>query len=67
MQLFDVYPLYDIAITRGKGCYVYDENNTEYLDLYGGHAVVSVGHCHPKVVDSICTQASRLMFYSNSL
>ena len=67
MQLFDVYPLYDIAITRGKGCYVYDENNTEYLDLYGGHAVVSVGHCHPKVVDSICTQASRLMFYSNSV
>ncbi|WP_290100258.1 aminotransferase class III-fold pyridoxal phosphate-dependent enzyme [uncultured Muribaculum sp.] len=67
MQLFDVYPLYDIAITRGKGCYVYDENNTEYLDLYGGHAVVSVGHCHPKVVDSICAQASRLMFYSNSV
>ena len=67
MQLFDVYPLYDIAITRGQGCYVYDDNNTEYLDLYGGHAVVSVGHCHPKVVDTICSQASRLMFYSNSV
>ncbi|MCM1022068.1 MAG: aminotransferase class III-fold pyridoxal phosphate-dependent enzyme [Muribaculum sp.] len=67
MNLFDVYPLYDIAITRGKGCHVYDDKGTEYLDLYGGHAVVSVGHCHPTVVNAIKEQASKLMFYSNSV
>lgn len=67
MNLFDVYPLYDIAIERGKGCRVYDDKGTEYLDLYGGHAVVSVGHCHPLVVAAIKEQASKLMFYSNSV
>ncbi len=67
MNLFDVYPLYDIAIERGKGCRVYDDKGTEYLDLYGGHAVVSVGHCHPLVVEAINEQASKLMFYSNSV
>lgn len=67
MNLFDVYPLYDIAITRGKGCYVYDDKDTEYLDLYGGHAVVSVGHCNPLVVEAIKEQAAKLMFYSNSV
>lgn len=67
MNLYDVYPLFDIAITSGKGCRVYDDHGTEYLDLYGGHAVVSVGHCHPHIVEAIDRQASRLMFYSNSV
>jgi len=67
MNLFDVYPLFDIEIDRGKGCRVYDNHGTEYLDLYGGHAVISVGHCHPKIVKAINEQASKLMFYSNSV
>lgn len=67
MNLFDVYPLFDIEITRGLGCRVYDNHDTEYLDLYGGHAVVSVGHCHPHVVEAIREQSARLMFYSNSV
>lgn len=67
MNLFDVYPLFDIEITKGRGCHVYDADGTEYLDLYGGHAVVSVGHCHPVVVKAIEKQASQLMFYSNSV
>ena len=67
MNLFDVYPLFDIEITKGRGCHVYDADGTEYLDLYGGHAVVSVGHCHPIVVKAIEKQASQLMFYSNSV
>ena len=67
MKLFDVYPLFDIEIVSGKGCHVYDNKGTEYLDLYGGHAVISVGHSHPVVVKAIDEQASRLMFYSNSV
>lgn len=67
MNLFDVYPLFDIEITKGRGCHVYSADGTEYLDLYGGHAVVSVGHCHPVVVKAIEHQASQLMFYSNSV
>ncbi len=67
MKLFDVYPLFDIEIDRGKGCHVYDNKETEYLDLYGGHAVISVGHSHPTVVKTINEQASKLMFYSNSV
>ncbi|WP_295732521.1 aminotransferase class III-fold pyridoxal phosphate-dependent enzyme [uncultured Muribaculum sp.] len=67
MNLFDVYPLFDIEITKGRGCHVYSADGTEYLDLYGGHAVVSVGHCHPVVVKAIERQASQLMFYSNSV
>lgn len=67
MKLFDVYPLFDIEIVEGRGCHVYDNHGTEYLDLYGGHAVISVGHCHPVVVKAINEQASRLMFYSNSV
>ena len=47
MKLFDVYPLYNINIVKGDGCKVWDENGTEYLDLYGGHAVISIGHAHP--------------------
>lgn len=67
MKLFDVYPLFDIDIVSGKGCNVYDSNGQEYLDLYGGHAVVSVGHSHPILTKAISEQASRLMFYSNSV
>ncbi|MCM1331287.1 MAG: aminotransferase class III-fold pyridoxal phosphate-dependent enzyme [Bacteroides sp.] len=67
MNLFDVYPLFDIEIDRGKGCHVYDNHGTEYLDLYGGHAVISVGHSHPEIIKAINEQASKLMFYSNSV
>lgn len=67
MNLFDVYPLFDVEIARGKGCRVWDNNNTEYLDLYGGHAVISVGHAHPKYVEAISTQVAKLGFYSNSV
>lgn len=67
MKLFDVYPLFDIAIERGKGCKVWDENGQEYLDLYGGHAVISVGHAHPHYVEAISQQVSKLGFYSNSV
>lgn len=67
MNLFDVYPLFNINIVKGKGCYVWDENGTEYLDLYGGHAVISIGHSHPKYVEMISNQVSKLGFYSNSV
>ncbi len=67
MELFDVYPLYDITPVKGKGAYVYDENNTAYLDLYGGHAVISVGHAHPKYVKALSEQVEKLGFYSNSV
>jgi len=67
MELFDVYPLFPINIVRGKGCRVWDEQGTEYLDLYGGHAVISVGHAHPHYVEAIGQQVSRLGFYSNSV
>lgn len=67
MNLFDVYPLFDVEIVRGKGCHVYDSKGTEYLDLYGGHAVISVGHSHPHYVDAIKRQAEKLVFYSNSV
>lgn len=67
MKLFDVYPLYDIAPVKGRGCYVYTEDGTEYLDLYGGHAVISIGHCHPHYVEAISRQAAMLGFYSNSV
>ncbi|MBQ7818125.1 MAG: aminotransferase class III-fold pyridoxal phosphate-dependent enzyme [Bacteroidales bacterium] len=67
MKLFDVYPLFDIEIKEGKGCKVYDEKGDEYIDLYGGHAVISVGHSHPHYVDAIKKQAEKLVFYSNSV
>lgn len=67
MELFDVYPLFDITIDRGEGCHVWDEEGTEYLDLYGGHAVISIGHAHPHYVEAIQTQVERLGFYSNSV
>ncbi len=67
MELFDVYPLFDIAIDHGKGCHVWDEAGQEYLDLYGGHAVISVGHAHPHYVEAISNQVAKLGFYSNSV
>ncbi|MBO6879365.1 aminotransferase class III-fold pyridoxal phosphate-dependent enzyme [Winogradskyella sp.] len=67
MSLFNVYPLYDITPIRAKDVYVYDEKNVEYLDLYGGHAVISIGHSHPKYVRAISEQVEKLGFYSNSI
>ncbi|TXD47124.1 aspartate aminotransferase family protein [Polaribacter sp. IC073] len=67
MPLFNVYPLYDVTPVKAKGIYVYDENNTEYLDLYGGHAVISIGHAHPKYVEAITNQVEKLGFYSNAI
>ena len=67
MPLFNVYPLYDVTPVSAKGVYVYDENNTEYLDLYGGHAVISIGHGHPKYVEAITKQVAQLGFYSNAI
>lgn len=67
MKLFDVYPLFDIHIVKGQGCHVWDENGTEYLDLYGGHAVISIGHAHPHYVEMISKQVATLGFYSNSV
>lgn len=67
MKLFDVYPLFDIRIVKGKGCRVWDDRGTEYLDLYGGHAVISIGHAHPHYVKMVGEQAARLGFYSNSV
>ncbi len=67
MELFDVYSLYDIEPVKGKGNHVYTEDGSEYLDLYGGHAVISVGHAHPKYVDAVSKQVASLGFYSNSV
>ena len=67
MKLFDVYPLMDVTIARGKGCTVWDSEGQEYLDLYGGHAVISVGHCHPHYVEAMTKQLQTLGFYSNSV
>ena len=67
MQLFDVYPLFPINIVRGQGCRVWDDQGTEYLDLYGGHAVISIGHAHPHYVEAISNQVAKLGFYSNSV
>lgn len=67
MNLFDVYSLYDIEPVRGKGSHVFTEDGTDYLDLYGGHAVISIGHAHPHYVEAISNQVARLGFYSNSV
>ena len=67
MSLFDVYPLFDITPVKAKDVYVFDENNTKYLDLYGGHAVISIGHSHPKYVKNISDQVNKIGFYSNSI
>lgn len=67
MRLYDVYPLFDVNIVKGKGCKVWDDKGTEYLDLYGGHAVISIGHCHPHYTEAIGRQVAELGFYSNSV
>lgn len=67
MNLFNVYPLFDITPVKAKDVYVFDENNTKYLDLYGGHAVISIGHSHPEYVKNISEQVGKLGFYSNSI
>lgn len=65
MQLYPVYPLFDINIVKGEGCHVWDSEGQEYLDLYGGHAVISIGHCHPHYVEKLTQQLNTLGFYSN--
>lgn len=67
MTLFDVYPLFDVNIVKGKGCHVWDAKGNEYLDLYGGHAVISIGHAHPHYVEAVSSQVAKLGFYSNSV
>ncbi|MDE6159446.1 MAG: aminotransferase class III-fold pyridoxal phosphate-dependent enzyme [Bacteroidaceae bacterium] len=67
MELFDVYPLFPINIVKGKGCHVWDDKGQEYLDLYGGHAVISIGHAHPRYIQGITDQVQQLGFYSNSV
>ena len=67
MKLFNVYSLFDIHVVKGRGCHVWDENGAEYLDLYGGHAVISIGHAHPHYVEMLSKQAATLGFYSNSV
>ncbi len=67
MNLFDVYPLFDITPVKGKDVFIFDEKGIKYLDLYGGHAVISIGHSHPKYVENISKQVGQLGFYSNSI
>lgn len=67
MELFDVYSLFDIEPVKGKGSYVYTADDEKFLDLYGGHAVISIGHSHPRYVKAIADQAAQLGFYSNSV
>ena len=67
MKLFDVYPLFDVNIVKGKGCKVWDEKGQEYLDLYGGHAVISIGHAHPHYIEKVTEQLNKIGFYSNSV
>ncbi len=67
MKPFDVFPLYGVNIVRGRGCKVWDSEGKEYLDLYGGHAVISIGHCHPRYTQRVTEQLNRLGFYSNSV
>lgn len=67
MELFDVYNLWEIEPVKAKGCYVWDKNGTKYLDFYGGHAVISIGHSHPTYVKAISEQVDKIGFYSNSV
>ena len=67
MKLYDVYPLLNVNIVRGEGCKVFDDQGNEYLDLYGGHAVISIGHSHKNYVKAVSHQVSQLGFYSNSV
>ena len=67
MKLFDVYPLYEVTPVRAKDVYVYDDKGTEYLDLYGGHAVISIGHGHPRYLERLTQQMHQIGFYSNAI
>ena len=67
MKLFDVYPINDINIVKALGSYVWDDKGTEYLDMYGGHAVISIGHTNPHWVKKIEAQLEKIAFYSNSI
>ena len=67
MELFDVYSLFDVTPVRAQGCTVWDDKGQEYLDLYGGHAVISVGHSHPRYVAALKAQLDKIGFYSNSV
>ena len=67
MELFDVYSLFDVTPERASGCRVWDDRGQEYLDLYGGHAVISIGHSHPKYVAAVTAQLGKIGFYSNSV
>ena len=67
MKLFDVYPLFDVNIVKGQGCKVWDDKDQEYLDLYGGHAVISIGHSHPHYIEKVTEQLQKIGFYSNSV
>src|SRR5277367_1940320 len=67
MKLFDVYPINDITITRAKGSYLWDDAGQQYLDMYGGHAVISIGHTHPHFISRITQQLNQVAFYSNSI
>lgn len=67
MKLFDVYPLFNVTPVRGEGIYLYDDKGVRYMDLYGGHAVISIGHSHPHYVNAISKQLSKIGFYSNSV
>ena len=67
MELFDVYSLFDVNIVKGEGCKVWDDKGEEYLDLYGGHAVISIGHSHPHYINKVSEQLQRIGFYSNSV
>ena len=67
MELFDVYPLYDVSPVSAEGAYVTDEKGRKYLDLYGGHGVISIGHSHKDYVAALCGQLEKMGFYSNSI
>jgi acetylornithine aminotransferase len=67
MNLFDVYSLFDVVPVKAQGCRVWDDKGTEYLDLYGGHAVISIGHSHPRYIAALTEQLNRIGFYSNSV
>jgi len=67
VELFDVYSLFDIMPVKAEGCYIWDDKGNKYLDLYGGHAVISIGHSHPHYIDRISSQLKKIGFYSNSV
>ncbi len=67
MKLFEVYPLYNVTPVRGEGVYIIDDKNEKYLDFYGGHAVISIGHSHPSFINKLNEQIKKIIFYSNAI